>query len=153
MKKRLTYLTSLVLFILLISCSTTQTRVLPSSVTPSGPRTIILDGEMISEVDVIQFTSWYCKDYIDGEQTVVEVGFYDDIIFNKLGFILYDGGYSGEKTYYNRTGLEHRWDWGPNKTNYSFVIKTDGTGVYYDFSTVPDGESTKGKSVYKCYKR
>ena len=61
-------------------------------------------------------------------------------------------GTQGEITLYRRTGLEHRWDWGDG-ASYSFVIKTDGTGLYYDFSTVPDGENTKASAVYKCYQR
>jgi len=153
MRKRLTYLTSFVLFISLVSCSTVPTRTSVPSGTPSGPRTIVLDGDTVSEIDVRGFTSWYCQDYINGEDTLVEVGFFGDSNLEGTGFILYDGGYSGERTYYNRTGIEHRWDWFQNKTNYSFVISTDGTGIYYDFSTVPVGEKTKGSSIYKCYKR
>ena len=151
----------------------------PPSATPSGPRTIILDGVTFSEDSVGRFTSWYCTDYINGGATLVEVGYitvHDSLIsilsesteiteliekyelpelselFEFAGFVLYDGGYSGELATYHRTGLEHRWDWG-RATNYSFVIKPDGTGLYYDFSTVPEGESTTAREVYKCYKR
>ena len=153
MRKRLTYLTSLVLFMSLVSCSTTQTRVLPPSVTPSGPRTIIIGGTTISEVDVRGFTTWYCQDFINGEKTLVEVGFFGDSKMDGSGFILHDGGYSGELTFYKREGLEHNWYWGPNESDYQITIKTDGTGVYYDFSSVPVGETTKPRSIYKCYKR
>jgi len=85
----------------------------------------------------------------------VEVGVLNDPTLDGLefGFVLYDGGYSGERTMYRRTGLEHCWDWGPNLNDYSFVIKTDGTGLYYDFSTMEDGESTKARAVYQCRQR
>ena len=101
----------------------------------------------------IPFTSWYCKDFVEGGPVLVEVGFFGDPGLAGLGFILYDGGYSGERTFYQRTGLEHRWDWGSNGCEYSFVIKTDGTGLYYDFTGVPKGESIKAREVYKCYRR
>ena len=72
---------------------------------------------------------------------------------SKLGFILYDGTNTGEIVLYNRTGLEHRWDWGSKNNSYSFVIKTDGTGLYYDFSTADDdGRKSKADDIYKCRK-
>ncbi len=122
MGKTFTYLMGLVLFMSLSSCATFPLLAPPPSATPSGPRTIVLDGEAVTEEDV-------------------------------GGFILSDGGYSGAHTYYRRTGLEHRWDWCPNETNYVFVIKPDGTGLYYDFSSVPYGESTKASDVFQCYRR
>ncbi len=76
-----------------------------------------------------------------------------DPTFALFGFILFDGGYTGRTTLYQRKGLDHRWDWGPNATDYTFVIKPDGTGLYYDFSTVTEGESTKPSAIYKCYQR
>jgi len=155
MVKRLTYLTSFVLFISLVSCATSRR---PSATHLddyyiSGPRTIILDGDTISEKDVGGFRCWYCTDYIDGSKTLVEVGYFKGLGEIQVGFVLYDGSYSGTMTFYRRTGLEHRWDWGPNLGEYSFVVKTDGTGLYYDFSSVEEGESTKAKEVYKCRER
>ena len=125
---------------------------LPSA-TPSGPRTIVLDGEAVTEEDAGGFVSWVCEDFVYGGRILVEVGFFGDPSFEGLGFILYDGGYSGELTYYRRTGLEHRWDWGPNENDYAFVIQTDGTGLYYDLSTVPTGKSAKANNVYQCHRR
>jgi len=127
----------------------------PPSATRSGPRTIILDGDTIYEKDVGGFKCWYCNDFIDGGKTLVEVGIINDSPLDGLefGFVLYDGGYIGDVTMYRRTGLEHRWDWGPNLADYSFVIKTDGTGAYYDFTAVEKGESTKPNEIYKCYER
>jgi hypothetical protein len=136
---------------MLISCASILR---PPSATSTGPRSIILDDEVISEKDVGGFTSWYCRDYVYEERGVLlEFGYFNDPKFAGLGFILYDGGYTGEFTLYQRTGVEHRWDWGPNDTDYSFVIKPDGTGLYYDFSNTPKGESIKARDVYKCYRR
>jgi hypothetical protein len=92
-------------------------------------------------------------DYPYGGTTFVEVGFIDNPNWLGLGFILFDGGYSGEVSVYERTGLEHRWDWISGGGKYAFVISQDGTGLYYDFTKVPYGESTTAREVYKCYKR
>ena len=70
-----------------------------------------------------------------------------------MGFVLFDGGYSGDWAFYQRKGIEHRWDWGDDGPTYAFVIKADGTGLYYDFSNVPEGEETTAKQVCKCYQR
>ena len=67
-----------------------------------------------------------------------------------VGFVLYDGGYSGKYSFHEREGLHHSWTWGDN---YEFVIESDGKGLYYDFSTVPEGESTEPRELFKCYKR
>ena len=148
MDKTATYKFFPFILILIVSC-TTHKSTAPSA-TPFGPRTIILDNETFTEEEVEGFTSWYCKDFIREEQILVEVGFFGSL--NLLGFILYDGGFTGDAAMYQRMGLEHRWDWGSN-ASYAFVIKTDGTGLYYDFSSLSEGETTRASDVYKCYKR
>jgi hypothetical protein len=137
-----------IIILLLASCVS-----IPPSTNKTGPRTIILDNKTLSEDDVGGFTSWYCRDFVYEEKGVLlEFGYFNDPEFNGIGFVLYDGGYTGELTLYQRNGIEHRWDWGPD-ANYTFVIKPDGTGLYYDFTNVEKGQSTKAKDVYKCYKR
>ena len=118
---------------------------------PAGPRTIILDGETIDEEKVGKFITWRCNDFVNGGRTLVEVGYLPKLNIFDLGFVLFDGGNTGAKTQYHRQGINHRWDWGPNKTDYSFVIKPDGTGLFYDFSSVPKGAAKKANDVYKCY--
>lgn len=141
---------SLVLFLSLVSCAT-----FPPSATSKGPRTIILDGAKISESDVGGFTSWYCKDFYNGGRILVEVGFFGDPKFEGVGFILYDGGYSGLSTKYQRTGLNHRWDWDWDGSafDYTFTIKPDGFGQYYDFTIVPKGQDTSPSATYQCKPR
>jgi len=153
MKKTITYLISIMLLILLVSCSTFPQFVPAPSVTTSGPRTIILNGDTFTEEDVGGLISWYCRDYINEGRILLEVGKFGDPNLEGLGFILYDGGYTGEFTLYRRTGIQHRWDWGPNGNDYAFVIKPDGTGLYYDFSTVTGGEGINASEVYQCYQR
>ena len=151
MKKIHRYCFYLLLAISLLSCSTLISS--PPSATQSGPRVLILNGKQISEEDTGGFTSWYCKDYVYGGPVLVEVGFFGNTKYKGLGFVLYDGGYKGELAHYQRVGLEHRWDWGPNQNDYAFVIKPDGTGLYYDFSSAKNGQSIKARDVYKCYQR
>lgn len=129
------------------SCVTLLT---PASATSSGPRTLVIDNSTVNAEEVGGFTSWICTDSIDGTKILLEVGLFGDPMYDGLGFILFDGGYSGEFTYYERAGIEHRWDWGSKENKYAFVIKPDGTGLYYKFM----GEKTaKASSVYKCYQR
>jgi len=84
---------------------------------------------------------------------LVEVGLFGDPSLAGQGFVLYDGGYTGEFTHYGRKGLVRRWDWGPDGNNFAFVIKPDGTGLYYDFTSVKLGEGKKANEVYKCHQR
>lgn len=65
-----------------------------------------------------------------------------------VGFILYDCGYSGNATYYEHEWVDHRWDWGPEDSDYAFVVEPDGTGLFYDFSNVGYGESRSADVVY-----
>lgn len=134
--------------LLLTSCAS----MIAPSATESGPRTVLLNGEAYSEEDVGGFTSWYCKDYVERGRVLVEVGFFGDPGPEGYGFVLYDGGYSGERAYYSRTGLEHRWGWGTN-LDYVFVIEPDGTGLYYDFSGASVGERRSATEVYYCRQR
>ena len=127
----------------------------PSSATANGPRSIILNGKTISEDEVGGFVSWFCYDFVYEEKGILlEVGTFGDPKLNGIGYILFDGGYTGVSTFYRRTGLEHRWDWGgPNDNDYAFVIQSDGTGLYYDFSNVKAGQSRRANDVFKCYRR
>ena len=140
---------TLYLFLILVSCVSISR---PSSATQTGPRTIILNNRTISEEDIGGFTSWYCLDFVYEEKGILlELGYFNDSELAGMGFILYDGGYTGELTSYQRNGTDHRWDWGAD-LQYSFIIKPDGTGLYYDFTNAK-GESIKARGVYKCYKR
>lgn len=126
-----------------------------SSATPSKIQDLILDGKTYSAEEIENMggiTSWYCTSS-SGNKVLVEVGYFNTI--EHLGFILYDGtneGISGCRHF--REGLDHRWDWGEKEDGhyaYSFIVKPDGTGLYYHFL---EGENTaKPSSLYKAYKR
>jgi hypothetical protein len=131
----------LIISFLLQSCATAP------SATKQGPRTIILNGTTFSEDELGRITSWRCVDYIRGNQTLVEVGFFSKPDYLGVGFILY-----GEPTVYRREGINHRWDWRADDYDYAFIIKPDGTGLYIDFS-VTENEVEKPDERYKCYQR
>lgn len=127
------------------------------SATPNGPRTIILDGEQISESLDRKFITWRCADFIDDwGPTLVEVGIIPSTEFDikgiGLGFVLFDNGYIGRKAIYHRDGLVHTWIWGDD-FSYQFNIKTDSTGLFYDFGGAEGGEVRKPREIFKCYKR
>ena len=46
-------------------------------------------------------------------------------------------------------GFERRWDFG-KEFNFSFVISPDGRGLYYDFTSVEEGETTQPRQFYRC---
>jgi len=148
---KMNLLTRLLIFSLAIYLSSCGS--IAPSANSSGPRTLILDGKSVAATDVNGFTSWYCNDFVHSGPTLVEVGYFNKPTLDDSGFILYEGGFTGIRTDYSRTGLDHRWDWSLNGGSYSFIVKPDGTGLYYDFTSVPYGESTKATDVYKCYLR
>lgn len=115
--------------------------------TPQQQTTFItLDGEQITKEELGKYTMWNCTDRVYKKDTLLSIGISHD--FKDLGFILYENKMSGDSTAYAREGLNQRWDWG----KYSFILKPDGTGSYYDFTFVKSGETTKPDSWYYCYK-
>jgi len=126
--------------------------------TPFGPRSIILNGKAYSETDIGKFVSWRCEDFFYSSRTtlfeprpLVELGIFTNSKLSGSGFVLYDGKHSGELTNYGRKGINHRWDWGPNGAEFAFILKPDGTGRFYDFSSAQSGERIKADGIYKCY--
>lgn len=138
---------------LICSCSSIP----PSASALGTSRTLILDGVEVSEDDVGGFTTWYCYDYSDYiswgalSSVLLEVGYYESE-YGKVGFVLYDGGYEGKTTRYSREGIDYRWDWGLGY-RYAFVIKPDGTGLYYDFNFADENGQAKARDLFKCFKR
>lgn len=134
-----------------ISSNSIDKSVSPTLETSSNPRTIILDGEYYNEEETGEFISWECKAYSYSanvhDNTLLEVGYFSNPEFEGKGFLLFDGGNSGIKTFYERYGVNRRWDW----DKYSIVIEPDGIGSYYDFTNVPTGGTTSASGLYKCF--
>ena len=124
-------------------------------------RVISLGDSLYSEDSTGPFVSWGCSeygysrpipDYGSGSRILVEIGRFEAASHSDVGFILYDGSSSGELTSYSRRGVNQRWDWGPNG-EFAFVLKPDGTGLFFDFSNVPQGETTSANDMYECSRR
>ncbi|MBO8450443.1 MAG: hypothetical protein IAA96_04985 [Spirochaetes bacterium] len=127
-----------------------------ATLSSSNPRTLNLDGLIISETETDEgFTSWCCVDYFAEppifSNILVEAGYFEKNGV-RYGFILYDGGDIGQMAFFSRDGLDYRWDWGSDM-DYCLTIAPDGTAFYFDFSTVPDGEPAKARDIFQTYKR
>ena len=140
------YLGRLILLVALSGCASFP---LPSS---QGPRVVTLNGTPYNEEKAGKLTSWVCRDFINEGKILVEVGTFSAPELNDVGFVIYDGGDSGEATHYERKGINLRWDWGTKGPDFSFVLKPDGTGLFYDFSNAR-GETIKANQVFKCRQR
>lgn len=125
------------------------------------PSRIIQFGKSALSVsrEDLSFITWKCRDDTASynAKTLVEVGYVSLKTGgngHKIGFVLYDGGDSGDDAQYSRDGLDHRWGWGdnpnrPGSLRFSFIVEPDNTGLYYDFRTSEDGVA-KANDVYKC---
>lgn len=127
-----------------------------ATLSSSNPRTLNLDGLIISEAETDDgFTSWCCVDYytewLKFSNILVEAGYFEKNGV-RYGFILYDGGDIGRLASFSRDGLHYRWDWGSGM-DYCLTIAPDGTACYYDFSTVPDGEPANPRDIFQTYER
>jgi len=116
------------------------------------PRTITLGNTVYNEETSGKFISWECRDCINDRKTLVEVGTFSDPNLKDSGFVLYDDSDSGNVTHYQRKGINLRWDWGPNENDFAFIIKPDGTGLFYDFSNAKS-KSIEADQVFKCQQR
>ncbi|MFA0357008.1 hypothetical protein AB4525_08845 [Vibrio breoganii] len=148
MKYLISLLSVLATASLLSSCATTSSMN-STKLTAPEPRVITLGGDPLDEEEYGSFVTWKCTDYVNDPDTLVEVGYLQEL--PHIGFVLYDGGNTGDLTMYERKGLNHRWDWGGELTfDYAFIVKADGKGLFYDFSNVEAGESALSNQVFKC---
>ena len=136
------------LVLILASCTT-----LDSISSGGSPRTITLNGTSYSEEEYGSFDTWVCRDYSYGGKILVEVGRFEDPNLLEYGFILYDGTSSGDLTTYQRKGVNLRWDWETTGGSFAFILKSDGTGYFYDFSKASSDGMTTSDTIYKCSRR
>ena len=53
---------------------------------------------------------------------------------------------------FNIAGLSRRWDFGSDESSgnpYAFIVKPDGIGLYFDFSTSADG-AARPRDFFEC---
>ena len=141
---------ALVLFIAGCTTLESQSTEPASSKSPKHSRTINLNGKEFSEEEHGSFEIWECRKTFDGDKVLFEVGRFVDSDLSQYGFILYDGSSSGDLTIYQRRGLDKRWAWETPGGRFSFIIKPDGIGHYYDFTGVADGERIKSTDLFRC---
>ncbi|MHC5083926.1 MAG: hypothetical protein ACYTET_08335 [Planctomycetota bacterium] len=158
MKTSIRILIGSTLIFFIAGCTTLESpSTEPASSKPPKPeepryRTIVLNGMKYSEEEHGPFEIWECRDFHgDSKEVLFEVGRF--VGFSQGGFILYDGGSSGDLTRYQRKGINKRWSWETTAGSFSFVLEPDGTGHYYDFTGVPEGEKIKSTDLFRCSKK
>ncbi len=102
--------------------------------------------------DSIKTEKWQCFDEFDYKETVL-------VQLEHVAYVEGDGKSSGfgevsvaGTTYpasFQVAGFDRRWNFG-EKMNYSFIIAPDGDGLYYDFTNVEVGDTTKPRDLFKC---
>ena len=118
-----------------------------------GPGVIMLNDQLV-DIEKGESRSWACSDILNDLDIAFNIGFIKNS--DSFGYVLYDGTNLGERTHYNRIGLDHRWDWGLDEDGnfrYSIILKTNGTALYYDFAIAIDEEKKKSspRQTYSCF--
>ena len=95
--------------------------------------------------------TWECRDYMEsGWNNIIVVATIDED--RTTGSIEVAG--TTQETIYHVEGFNRRWDFGREKGggySYSFLIKPDGTGLYYDFTRADT--AVKASMVMECRQR
>ena len=103
-------------------------------------------GVQAEEGDI--FERWRCFDHPYGDTVLVELTQLTSAgKAQGMGQVSVAGVSYRARFWIN--GLNRRWDFG-KEMNYSFIVKPDGSGSYYDFSWVKDGETTGPSQLFKC---
>jgi len=95
--------------------------------------------------------TWECKDYAEsGWNKIIVVATIDED--RTTGSIEVAG--TAQATIYHVEGFNRRWDFGRKNGggySYSFLIKPDGTGLYYDFTQ--SDHAVRASMVMECRQR
>ena len=91
---------------------------------------------------------WECKDYVEPGKVLVTA----TVDSGRTSGTIAVAGVT-YTTAFGVTGFDRRWDFGPKEhpAQYAFIIKPDGAGLYYDFSTGEHQE--RASMVLKCRQR
>lgn len=142
---------------MLVACTPMKTRDTDQSEVTDTTRTLKIGGKTFDK-----YTLWGCREYSGDKRLVLELVKIEipdnetpkELQGTYVGLILFDDREDYAGGMYRREGINHRWDWGEGKGkgDYTFIIKPDGTGLYYDFTNVKQGGITKSKDYFKCEK-
>ena len=111
---------------------------------------INLNGTIFSVEEHGPFEIWECRRFLGSNKVLFEVGLFKNPKMANVGFILYDRTSYGDLTLYQRRGINKRWDWETDSGRFSFVMKPDGIGHFFDFSGVPEGEKIESQEAFSC---
>ena len=88
---------------------------------------------------------WNCYDRFDGYY-LLSVGYIPELSDSR-GILFLKNSESGIDTIHSLQGVQHYWIW----EDFQIVIKSDGTGLFYDFSGAEPDEIRIASEVYECY--
>lgn len=103
------------------------------------------------EFDGAMVEQWDCREFSEDNGKILIRLWRASGMKEGFGYLEYAG--ISIPALFTLDGLSLRWNWelGHDDTwEYSFAIKPDGTGLFYDFSGVEKGSSTTARDVYSC---
>ena len=116
-------------------------------------------GAAVAEEDIQPDELWNCYAPSDeNKQKVIIYLYWHQLPGEKHGLGIgavefSNSGAAGHTAMFELLGLNRRWRFGVSDAGdafqYSFVIRPDGTGLYYDFTTSKDGSALPSQ-VYDC---
>ena len=115
----------------LIGCSST-------SFLASPPPQVEIGGESYN------WKKWNCYDFVYGRY-ILSIGYIPEISDSR-GILFLKDSESGVDTIHSLQGVQHYWNW----EDFQIVIKSDGTGFFYDFSGAAPGETRIASEMYNC---
>ena len=138
----------------LVNACVTEPYVPPA--TPTGSYTAPKPKPQppIPEVLTTDYDYWGCRDYVSSynARPLIYVGKHHER--TSLGYVMLASDSSPTLATYEKQGLEHRWNWGldddQKSYQYSFNIKPDGVGAYYNFAMADENGTAKPQDLYKC---
>jgi hypothetical protein len=92
---------------------------------------------------------WICKDaYTSAWTTIVTA----EVLESKFSGLVMVAGTEHEARYQVK-GFNRRWDFGltdDDTYDYAFILKPNGDGIYYDFSSAAAGEVVQPSQFLTC---
>ena len=107
----------------------------------TAPLTVVVGSESYD------WKQWDCYNFVYGEY-ILSVGYIPEISDSR-GILFLKDSESGIDTIHSLQGVQHYWNW----EDFQIVVKSDGTGFFYDFSGAEPGETRIASEMYNCTAR